>query len=266
MSFNRLAIITLLSSIFAITATPRAMADMLLYDNGGLLLDVGFDNASQFSGPPADPSFQFFAANADDFSLNTPGPTATIERVTTVFSLFGSGSDTTTVPDLFESVRVSVFTNGGDNRPDSNADGNGGFNGSVVADVLVDFANIASSLEITVGANDFFELDIPVNFELPTQTTLWLSIVPVFPGPPQSIWGLADQNNGNPAQFLFPLLGFTDWTTTSGNAQNVAFPEAPAPGTFGDRTFQLFGVPEPATVGLLLGAATLMSARRKRGC
>lgn len=236
-------------------------ADMVLYNNGDLLHDVG-DTASQFSGPPATSPWLFESAVADDFSIPGSVPSVKITEVRSVFSFFNGVPAGTTVANTFDSVRVSIFANALDDRPDSALNGAGGFTGNVIADALVDVSQVSSSLAETVGGTDFFEVNIPVNLQVATNTIYWLSIVPHFPAPPQALWAISDQNNGFSAHNQFPAVGITDWTPINGNYQNVAFPNAPAAGTHRDVVFQLHGVPEPATLSLL--AFGILAIRRRR--
>ena len=228
-------------------------AATLVYDNGMPLDDQGADNSAQFSlaADGAIGAFRFFAAIADDFTIEDPFNPFLNSRVTTVRMatvFFGEGGDPNPSPiDTWESVYVVVF----DNSPLDIPDGQPSviptnplsmitFLGDPAAVQIVPADQLLETA-VNGSCNGRFVVDIPVDFTLEKNKTYWLAVIPRFAGPPQSSWNLSEENNGFVAHFGFPVLGFDFWTPTSGNAQNIDCPNAPPPFTQRDLSFQLFG-------------------------
>ena len=213
-----------------------------MIDNGAPLEDLG-DVASQRSGPPAEPLWQFTAAAADDFIITDLNPGScqiTTVRVGVIF--FQSGSESATPTETWESVEVTIYPNdsvGGD-HPAGEPNSAGGHIGLVHATVIVPASSLVNE---TPGGicKSFFVVDIPVSINVAKNTKYWLSVVPIFPAPPQSFWCVSQLNGGN-AKFGFPPKGIPYWTDHSGNLNHssCAAQNPPPAGTNRDFSFVIF--------------------------
>jgi len=240
-----------------VRGAPRGVtpSSSLVYDNGMPLDDQGVDSSAQFSlaADGATGSFRFFAAIADDFTLEDPFNPFLNSRITNVrvatvfFDSSGQGDPNPTPMDTWDSVYVVVFDNSPLDIPDGQPSVDPTNPLSMVtflgdpAAVQVVPADQISQTAVDGSCNSRFIVDIPVDFTIEKNRIYWLAVIPRFPGPPQSSWNLSEDNNGFVAHFGFPLFGFDFWSATSGNAQNVDCPNAPAPFTQRDLSFQLFG-------------------------
>ncbi len=244
-------------------APPARAGIISLYNNGEVLDDYGAP-ASQLSGLPAEPMWQFNAAAADDFELvasELPGPDVRVMLVRTAFAFFGSGTGDATPTTTWDGITVTVYANSLENMPDGAPDGSGGHTGNVVATQYVPAEDLLNE-DVGGECQPFFQLDIPVDMVLSKETRYWLSLVPEHPAPPQSAWCISEETDlGFPAHRGFEEFAIPFWTEFQGNSGDC--PDAPPAGTNKDLAFELLGVPEPATLSLLLlGGIVAMKRRR----
>lgn len=214
-------------------------------DNGAPLEDLG-DVAGQRSGPPAAPLWQFTAAGADDFIVVDAVNPAIGCRINTVrvgVIFFQSGSESATPTGTWDSVEVTIYPNdptGGD-HPAGEPNSLGGHIGMVHATQIVPAAMLVN--EMPGGTcKAYFQVDIPVSIDIAKNTKYWLSVVPIFPAPPQSYWCVSQLNSGSIAKFGFPPEGIPYWTDHPGNLNHssCAAQSPPPAGTNRNFSFVVF--------------------------
>lgn len=229
------------------------------YDNGPPL-DDGFSPASQISSP-AGAWPEFYGASADDFIVTGGSPTNDfhITTVRTAFHFANEETGTETPTTTFEGVYVTIYFNV---TPSLVPSGAPTVSGGQTGPYLVSRFVPASSLQnqILVGTClPFYQVDIPVDIAVSFNQTYWLSIVPVFQGPPQSFWPFSEvQNQGRPGMQGFHVTGDSPnppfWTTVAGNDGTCS--GAPAPGSATDLAFMLLGEETPIVTGACCNDAT----------
>lgn len=229
------------------------------YDNGPPL-DDGFSPASQISSP-AGAWPEFYGASADDFIVTGGSPTNDfhISTVRTAFLFANQATGTETPTTTFQGVYVTIYFNV---TPSLVPSGAPTVSGGQTGPYLVSRFVPASSLQnqILVGTClPFYQVDIPVDIAVSFNQTYWLSIVPVFQGPPQSFWPFSEvQNQGRPGMQGFHVTGDSPnppfWTTVAGNDGTCS--GAPAPGSATDLAFMLLGDETPIVTGACCNDAT----------
>lgn len=228
------------------------------YDNGPPL-DDGFSPASQISSP-AGAWPEFYGASADDFMVTGGSPTNDfhISTVRTAFYFANEAVGTETPTTTFDGVYVTIYFNV---TPSLVPSGAPTISGGQTGPYLVSRFVPASSLQNQILVGDclpFYQIDIPVDIAVSFNQTYWLSIVPVFQGPPQSYWPFSETNQGRPGMQGFHVTGNPAnppfWTTVAGNDGSCL--GAPAPGSATDLAFMLLGEETPIVTGACCNDAT----------
>jgi hypothetical protein len=215
---------------------PRDEAP-LIYDNGEPVDDWG-DPASQLS-LSAIPEWHFIAGAADDFTLPAGTSADTNYRIQKIRAPFlmhngGSGDET---PDLWTGIDVTVYANSALDMPDGHPTITGGHSGTPVATQLVTWGWTYT----TVGTcRPCFVVDIPVDFILAKNTLYWLSLVPRYIAPPQTLWCLSQSEGAEltavqGSSFLTPF-----WNPVYGNRDRCP-PDSPPERTKLNLSFQIYG-------------------------
>lgn len=228
------------------------------YDNGPPL-DDGFSPASQISSP-AGAWPEFYGASADDFTVTGGSPTNDfhISTVRTAFYFANQATGSETPTTTFQGVYVTIYFNV---TPTLVPSGAPTISGGQTGPYLVSRFVPASSLQNQILVGDclpFYQVDIPVDIAVSFNQIYWLSIVPVFQGPPQSYWPFSETNQGRPGMQGFHVTGDPPnppfWTTVAGNDGSCL--GAPAPGSATDLAFMLLGEETPIVTGACCNDAT----------
>jgi hypothetical protein len=104
-----------------------------------------------------------------------------------------------------------------------------------------------------------FVVDIPVSFTLAQDTRYWLSLVPDYDAPPQTGWCLSAVAQTGFHARRGASFGPAFWAEIGGNKGQA--PGAPPAHSHKDLSFELFGIPEPATASYLLAACAVIISR-----
>lgn len=181
----------------------------------------------------------------------SPGSDCRITTVRTVFYFLGPGSETATPTTTFQGVHVTVYYNVTPaNIPSGVPTISGGQTGPYLASRFVPASSLQN--QTLVGAcTPSYQVDIPVDITVAYDVPYWLSIVPVFQGPPESFWPFSEQNHNQPSKQGFQITGSGPsppfWTNVGGNGGNCL--GAPPPASNTDLTFMLLGEQTPAVTG-----------------
>ncbi len=229
----------------------NARGTACMYDNGPALDDDG-PPASQISSP-AGIWPEFYGAATDDFMMTggSPGSDCHITTVRTLFYFFGPDAESATPMTTFQGVHVTVYFNVTPaNTPSGVPTISGGQSGPYLVSRFVPATSLLN--QTLVGSCiPSYQVDIPVDITVAYDVTYWLSIVPVFQGPPQSFWPFSEQNHGSAAKQGFEITGSGQtppfWTTIGGNLGSC--PAAPAPASITDLAFMLLGEETPTVTG-----------------
>jgi hypothetical protein len=171
----------------------------------GVLGPVVWDNGMEYTGLGAaqkDDQYPFYAECADDFMF---------EEATEVCDVHWVGGYWNE-PDLYNKVHwpweiTFYYDDGSGERPGTLFLGPFEFDNSTYTETLIDDTGTSVYYE--------FSVDLDENYQFPADEKFWLTIRGVGFFPPQSGWGLHDdQILLHEAVFRCELLGFPDWTDT----------------------------------------------------
>jgi hypothetical protein len=210
-----------------------ALADPIIYDNGGLAASPTGYSSQLFFGQPYGQS-----QVADNFVLTAPNVIVTDIHWWGVYWNPGPPGDLQAFNIYFYNDAGGVPTGGGMTNPEVTA----------IASYTIPFA---AANETPAGPTNYFSYDAALSppLTLNAGTPYWVAIQAVMAFPPQWGWATSNGTAGNAKQG-FPYLNMPFWTQI-----------VPTGGTGVEMAFYLTGIPEPASL-LLLSLGGLLLRRR----